>query len=368
MNNNETTYYSRQILLPEIGSAGQDLLGQSRVLVIGAGGLGSPVLEYLCRAGIGNLGLIDHDVVNESNLHRQVLYTAEHIGRLKVEVATEYLQKVNPFIKITAYSDQLNPKNVLDIISDYDYIVDCSDNYPTRYLVNDACVIGSKPLIYGAIHRFEGQVAVFNYQKGPTYRCLFPSYPSEASDTNCSKTGVIGHIPGIIGLLQSNEVIKLILGIGDNLSGYVLTFNTLTLQMIKVKLNKLNDFDYEAILLNDTLVHDFYNRMCDSNFQEIHSSDLSWILNEHQDIALIDVREIDEDPEWSAPNLYRKPLSISNFEGIPDSNVLIVFCKSGTRSRKACSIISTKSNRQKIYNLQGGISEELIELWKRRHQ
>lgn len=231
----ELIRYQRQLQLKEFGSSGQQKLKQSKVLVIGAGGLGCAILQYLAAAGVGHIGIVDFDRVNASNLHRQVLYTTEDIGKLKVDCAIRQLSKQNEFIELLGFSLELSNKNAIDIFSAYDIIIDGTDNYTTRYMINDACILLNKPLIYGAIYRFEGQVSVFNYtskanEKGPTYRCLFPEPPSTDTSLNCSVSGVLGVLPGIIGIMQANETIKIITGIGDVLSGRLMVINTLSMQ------------------------------------------------------------------------------------------------------------------------------------------
>lgn len=223
----EIAYYSRQLLVDEIGIAGQLKLKQAKVLVVGAGGLGCPLLQYITAAGVGSIGIVDGDFVDISNLHRQILYDFNSIGKNKAIESKNKLKTLNPFIDIEAFPLSLESENAIEIIQNYDIIVDCSDNYATRFLVNDAGVLLQKIVVYGSIYRFEGQVSVFNLQNGPTYRCLFPELPTEESTTNCSLSGVIGVLPGIIGVLQANEVIKLITGIGDVLSGKLLVYNAL---------------------------------------------------------------------------------------------------------------------------------------------
>lgn len=220
--------YDKQIALPEVGEVGQRKLAEANVLVIGAGGLGCPALQFLAASGIGTIGIVDGDVVNETNLHRQVLYTKSDVGKPKVEIAAERSFQLNPEVKINTYSEFLTAKNATDIVANYDLIVDATDNFAARYRINDICVKLDKPFVYGAIHRFEGQISVFNYKGGPTYRCLFPEYPTEKQIPNCNETGVLGVLPGIVGTHQATEVLKMILGIGEVLSGKLMTLNLLT--------------------------------------------------------------------------------------------------------------------------------------------
>jgi len=223
----ELRRYNRHIMLPEVGRDGQKALKKARVLVVGAGGLGCPVLQYLAAIGIGKLGIIDFDKVDEENLQRQVLYGLQDLGKLKSIIVKTRLQQFNPLVNYEIINIRMDRNNALNIIQQYDIVVDATDNYPTRYLINDACVILKKPMVYGSIHTFEGQVSVFNYREGPTYRCLFPKMPGKREAPAASEIGVIGVLPGIIGTFQANEVIKIILGKGGILSGKLLVINIL---------------------------------------------------------------------------------------------------------------------------------------------
>ena len=233
----ETNHYKRHLSLPLIGVEGQEKLKNSSVLVIGAGGLGCPVLQYLAAAGIGKIGIIDDDVVEVSNLHRQVLYSMADIGKSKAMVASQKISEMNPFIKICPYTLRIDAKNAEFLLKEYDIIVDGTDNFSSRYLINDACVLYNKVLVYGAIFQFEGQVSIFNFNGGPTYRCLFPEPPKSNSLPNCSEAGVLGVLPGIIGSLQALEVIKLVTGLGNVLSGRVLLYDALVQKSRIIKLN-----------------------------------------------------------------------------------------------------------------------------------
>jgi len=222
--------YSRQIILPEIGLIGQEKLAAAKVLVVGAGGLGCPVLQYLAAAGVGKIGIADGDVVSVSNLNRQVLYTNEDIGKAKVDCVKARLNAQNPEVEIAGYNTFLSEKNAREIIAQYDIVVDGTDQIPVRYLLNDVCVELGKPMVYGAIHKFEGQVSVFNFQGGPTYRDLFPEQPAAGSIPSCAENGVLGVLPGMIGLVQATEVLKIIVGFGEVFSGKLWLFNTKTMQ------------------------------------------------------------------------------------------------------------------------------------------
>jgi adenylyltransferase/sulfurtransferase len=230
--------YSRHIILPEVGGAGQQKMLEAKILLLGAGGLGSPAAYYLAAAGIGNLGIVDFDQVDLSNLQRQIIHSTERIGMLKTESAKKTIQALNPDVNVTLYNEKIDSSNIISIIKDYDYVVDGSDNFPTRYLVNDACVMENKTLIHGSIYRFEGQVTVFKPNSGPCYRCLYPEPPPPGMSPNCQEGGVLGVLAGIIGNLQVVEVLKLILGIGEPLVGKLLIYDALKTEFRNLKLRK----------------------------------------------------------------------------------------------------------------------------------
>ena len=230
--------YSRHIILPEVGGAGQQKMLEAKILLLGAGGLGSPAAYYLAAAGIGNLGIVDFDQVDLSNLQRQIIHSTERIGMLKTESAKKTIQALNPDVNVTLYNEKIDSSNIISIIKDYDYIVDGSDNFPTRYLVNDACVMENKTLIHGSIYRFEGQVTVFKPNSGPCYRCLYPEPPPPGMSPNCQEGGVLGVLAGIIGNLQVVEVLKLILGIGEPLVGKLLIYDALKTEFRNLNLRK----------------------------------------------------------------------------------------------------------------------------------
>ena len=230
--------YSRHIILPEVGGAGQQKMLEARIILLGAGGLGSPAAYYLAAAGIGNLGIVDFDQVDLSNLQRQIIHSTERIGMLKTESAKKTIQALNPDVNVTLYNEKIDSSNILSIIKDYDYVVDGSDNFPTRYLVNDACVMENKTLVHGSIYRFEGQVTVFKPNSGPCYRCLYPEPPPPGMAPNCQEGGVLGVLAGIIGNLQVVEVLKLILGIGEPLVGKLLIYDALKTEFRNLNLRK----------------------------------------------------------------------------------------------------------------------------------
>lgn len=355
--------YSRHYILSDFGFEGQEKLLNSKVLVIGAGGLGCPVLQYLVASGIGTIGIADHDFISVSNLQRQTLYSTDDIGEKKVEVAFQKLRQLNPEISINIYPLELTSKNAWNIISDYEIIVDCTDNFATRYLINDACVLLEKPLIFGAIYKYEGQVAVFNAnqinEKNINYRHLFPKPPKPEDVQNCNEIGVLGVLPGMIGMLQANEVIKLITGLGENLDGKLLTLNMLNYEIFTVDISNENSLENlipknrEAFELMD------YNFLCgisSKNIEDLSPEDFMERISDSNTLT-IDVREIGEMPEADFRHI-QIPLSELNdrLSEIEDKN-LILFCQSGTRSLKAAEILLEHfGNQKKISHLKGGIT------------
>lgn len=349
------TRYERQTALKELGEAGQQKLLQAKILVIGAGGLGCPILQYLTAAGVGEIGIADDDVVALNNLHRQVLYTENHVGKLKVEAATEVLQRMNSGIKINQHIVRLDNKNILPIIRLYDVVIDATDNIPTRYIVNDACHLHKKPLIYGSILRFEGQLAVFNYQTSVTYRDLFPQQPKENEIADCNEAGVIGVLPGIIGSLQAAEAIKIITGIGQVASGKLITYNMLQ--------NSFYEFNISANPLAASFLptdekafeNKDYGNVCDVfSVREIDIVSFDEIRNLSGTIV-VDVREEYELSETPAFESIQMPFSVfdENIE-LPNNKTIIVVCKSGNRSKAAAALLSRK--HKNVVSLQGGIN------------
>jgi len=343
----EIKRYARQLIIPEIGAAGQLKLKNARVLVIGAGGLGCPVLQYLAAAGVGTLGVVDMDKVEESNLARQILFCADDIGRPKAETAREKILRQNPFIDVNAYNLYLNAENALEIISAYDMVVDGTDNFATRYLVNDACVILNKPLVFGSLFKFEGQVSVFNYLGGPTYRCLYPEPPRDGDVPNCAETGVLGVLPGICGTLMVNEAIKIITGIGEVASGKLLSFDILSMQF--------NRFDLSLIPVNREIKKlGDYEFFCGSA-KEISAIELKKKMSAQHDFQLIDVRE---ESEYLQKNIGGTLIPLSELTEklalIDAEKETIVHCASGARSKKAVRILTEKGFKN-VYNLKNGL-------------
>ncbi|TXG35342.1 HesA/MoeB/ThiF family protein [Seonamhaeicola maritimus] len=355
--------YNRHIILSEIGLEGQNKLSKAKVLVIGAGGLGCPVLQYLAAAGIGTLGVIDFDKVELSNLQRQVLFGSSSIGENKALAAKKRLEDLNGNIEIKAYPEVLTYQNALELFKQYDIIVDGSDNFETRYLVNDACVITNKPLVFGAIYKFEGQVSVFNYQNGPSYRCLFPHPPKKDAVPNCSEIGVLGVLPGIIGSMQANEVIKVILGIGNVLSGKLLCYNTLSNRTSTLKINKNDTVINDVLNIQSTFKDKALNINCETN--EIASI---YDLATKENIQFIDVREVHEQPNIEGTNVLSIPLGVlqNNLEQLKNDTDNYFFCQSGARSKRAVGFLK-EQNIRNCFSIQES-AEEIKNYLEEQHK
>lgn len=349
-----TNRYNRHIILSEIGQKGQDKISNAKVLVIGAGGLGCPILQYLAAAGIGTLGIIDFDVVDITNLQRQVLFGTSTLGKNKAEAAKERLEDLNDAISIIAYPQKLTPSNAIDLFNQYDIIVDGSDNFETRYLVNDACIITNKPLVFGAIYKFEGQVSVFNYNNGPSYRCLFPNPPELGTVPNCSEIGVLGVLPGIIGTMQACEVLKIILSLGNVLSGKLLCYNALTLQNSTLKIKRSEETIQSVLKDKDNFQNKRVNFNCEIDPIELS---IKAALNE-ENIQFIDVREYHEQPKADDLNVTYIPLSEleTSLHKIDLSKKKALFCKSGMRSKHAVKLLH-ELNINNCFSIPEGASE-----------
>ena len=363
----EQSYYQRQLSLPELGPEGQQRLHDARVLVIGAGGLGCPALTYLAAAGVGTIGIADFDRVEISNLHRQILFTVADVGRPKAEVAAERLQLLNPYSKITTYPQGLNRENALSIVTEYDLVLDGSDNFPTRYLVNDACVLLDKPLVFGSIYKFEGQVSVFNYQGGPTYRCLYPTPPGEGEVPNCAEIGVLGVLPGIIGSLQAVEAIKIITGLGEVLSGKILLYDALRASFQTFRFAAQSDSRNFAALQAD------YGTTCAlpaAGLEEIEFEELEQILQQLTPPTLIDVREPGEFERFNIGGI-NWPLNTlaQRLPDLQNKTDVVLLCQSGIRSRKAYEILSEALPTHRFRHLKGGIGRiELMSAGEQKHR
>lgn len=345
--------YFKQTILKEVGTHGQQKLIEAKLLVVGAGALACPVLQYLTAAGIGTIGIVDDDIVSESNLHRQVLYTTNDIDLPKVQVAKDRLNAINPFVNIAIYQERLSINNVVDIINNYDIIIDCSDNFPTRYLINDVCIKYNKPFVYGAIDAFNGQIAVFNYKESASYRCVFPDIPKK-NIPNCNEMGVIGILPSIIGSLQANEAIKMILNIGDLLSNKLLTYNALTNEFKQFNIKK-NDTIIDMIKQYPLQEEVIDNCEVNNGIKNISSSDFK-TLQYNKDYTILDVRKIGEQPMLQQDNVVQISLSLLPFK-LKDLDKLqqyIVVCQSGARSKQAAQLL-VDNNFTQIYNLEDGL-------------
>ena len=354
----ELARYNRHIIIPEFGIEAQKKLKAAKVLVIGSGGLGSPLLLYLAAVGVGTLGIVDLDVVDDSNLQRQVLFGVQDIGTPKVEAAKIRLKQLNPHIKIKTYNTQFTSKNALEIIRDYDVVADGTDNFPTRYLVNDASVLAGIPNVYASIFQFEGQVSVFNYTdkngtKGPNYRDLYPTPPEPGLIPNCAEGGVLGVLPGIIGSLQANEVIKVITGVGEPLSGRFFVFDALTFETRTLKITKRANSTEIKELID-------YEQFCgisaiEKPVKEISTLELeNWISN-GEDFQIIDVRETSEYEQINI-GAHLIPLGevIARNHEIEREKKVVIHCRSGARSAKAIRQLE-EIGFDNLYNLKGGI-------------
>jgi molybdopterin/thiamine biosynthesis adenylyltransferase/rhodanese-related sulfurtransferase len=362
----ELARYNRHIIIPGFGMEAQEKLKRSRVLVIGSGGLGSPVLLYLAAAGVGTLGIVDFDVVDDSNLQRQVLFGVESVGKPKVEAARERLKALNPHLNIVLHNTHINSSNALDIIRDYDVVADGTDNFPTRYLVNDACVLLDKPNVYASIFQFDGQVSVFNYvnkngERGPNYRDLYPTPPPPGLVPSCAEGGVLGVLPGIIGSLQALEVIKVITGVGETLSGKFFTFDALQFETRTFKINKRAD---NPISGNNPTITELidYEQFCgmraveEKPLKEVTAKELYDLQVTGEPIQIIDVRE---PHEYDIVNIGGELIPLANVaeqaDQISRDKKVIVHCKVGGRSAKAIKELEEKYGYTNLYNLKGGI-------------
>lgn len=333
------------MILPEIGEDGQYKLSKSKVLVIGAGGLGAAILPYLAAAGVGEIGIVDDDVIEISNLHRQVIYKSSAVGKSKVEEAKLMISELNPLIKVNAFAEKLSGKNAISLFEKYDIVVDATDNISIKYLINDACLLTNKSMVYGSIFRFQGQVSVFNYQNGPTYRCLYPDENNNA--LNCEDAGVIGISVGIIGMLQANEVLKMILGIGEVLSGKILVYNILNNEQQKYDFDK-SDFQ----LISRESFEEKYNK---SEVEEVNFESILDEIN-NDAVLFLDVRNEEELPKISLKNQIQIPLQYleNEIEKLDKNQTIYIFCQSGIRSKIAAELLQ-KHQFKNIKSIAGGV-------------
>jgi molybdopterin/thiamine biosynthesis adenylyltransferase/rhodanese-related sulfurtransferase len=387
LSNDEIKRYSRHIIMPEVGLEGQQKLKASSVLLIGTGGLGSPLALYLAAAGIGRIGLVDYDVVDDSNLQRQIIHGQSTIGLSKLDSAETRIHDLNPYALIDKYNVPLTSENALEIFEPYDVIIDGTDNFPTRYLVNDACVKLGKPNVYGSIFRFEGQLSVFHAQEGPCYRCMFPTPPPPGLVPSCAEGGVLGVLPGTVGTLQATEALKLILGIGDPMIGRMLLYDALEMSFTTIKIRKNPNCPVCSIPAEEVELID-YEQFCGmpahdksefgrndkegNQVEEITVSTLKQRLDAGEDLLILDVRN---PQEWEISQLEgalfipkpeieaavndvlagRKPREATVLAQIPDDREIIVHCRSGVRSADSIHFLQQVGYQNKLVNLKGGI-------------
>ncbi len=356
----EVRRYSRHFLLPEFGPQGQKKLKASRVLCLGAGGLGSPVALYLAAAGVGTLGVVDFDVVDLSNLQRQVLHTTADVGRPKTESAVAHLGALNPEVKVVPHTVHLTSENAKALFAQYDLVLDGTDNYATRYLINDACVLTGKPNLSASVFRFEGQVSIFGAPNGPCYRCLYPTPPPPGLVPSCGEGGVLGVITGVIGTLQATEAIKYLTGLGEPLVGRLLLFDALDMRFREMKLRKRADCAVCGLTPTITELID-YEAFCGTAVPvvpEFTPLQLKALLDAKEPLTLIDVREPGEREINGLPGA--QPIPLSEFEQrlgeIDDDRPAVVFCRVGTRSAQAVATLQ-RFGRTRVYNLKGGLAQ-----------
>ena len=368
LSRDELARYDRHLIMPEVGIEGQKKLKAASVLAIGAGGLGAPLTMYLAAAGVGRIGVVDFDVVDSSNLQRQIIHGTKDVGRPKLDSARDRLRDINPFIQIDGYETRLSSDNALSLFRDYDIIIDGTDNFPTRYLVNDACVLLGKPNVYGSIFRFEGQASIFYAEQGPCYRCLYPEPPPPGLVPSCAEGGVLGILPGIIGIIQATEAVKLIIGKGEPLIGRLLLFDALKMKFRELKLRKNPDCPICGTNRTITKLID-YEQFCGLKPQaedkvsantdwEITAVQLKERLDRGDKITIIDVRE---PHEWQIANLEQYGSKLIPLGTVPDrvnelnrDEEIVVHCKMGGRSAKAYEFLK-QQGFTKIQNLRGGI-------------
>jgi sulfur-carrier protein adenylyltransferase/sulfurtransferase len=364
LTNDEILRYSRHLIMPEVGMEGQQKLKAAKVLCIGAGGLGSPLALYLAAAGVGTLGIVDFDVVDFTNLQRQIIHSTADVGRPKLDSAAEKLKAINPFIDLRTFNTRLSSENALDLFREFDIVADGTDNFPTRYLVNDACVLTGKPNVYGSIFRFEGQASVFATEQGPCYRCLYPEPPPPGLVPSCAEGGVLGILPGLVGVMQATEAIKLILGIGDPLIGRLLLIDALGMKFRELKLRK--NPDCPACGRNRTITRLIdYNEFCGIRGEETPVSttgiptmqveELKRRLDAGDNLFVLDVRE---PHEYQICNIngYLIPLGDlpKRVSELDSSREIVAHCRSGVRSGKAVEFLQ-QAGFKKVHNLAGGI-------------
>ena len=364
LRDNEIRRYARHLVLPDVGEEGQKKLKSARVLIVGAGGLGSPLGLYLAAAGIGEIGIIDFDNVSYSNLQRQVLFSENEVGKPKAEIVKEHLLEINSGIKVIAYNEKLTYKNALDIMKNYDVIADGSDNFSAKYLVNDACVLLGKPLVYGSVLRFEGQVSAYIHKEGPCYRCLFPEPPDGGNVLSCEEAGVLGALPGIIGSIQANEVIKLIIGKGETLAGRLLVLDSLKMKFREIKFEKNPDCPVcgRNPVIKKLKEELYYFESCapaeNNNFKsEITVEELKKKIDNKEKFILLDVREpVETRISTIGGELIPLKDLPHRMNELNKNDEIIVYCRTGHRSHNAVQFLREKAGFKKARNLLGGIN------------
>ena len=363
LSNDEILRYSRHLIMPEVGMDGQQKLKAAKVLCIGAGGLGSPLALYLTAAGVGTLGLVDFDVVDYTNLQRQIIHTTDDVGRKKLDSAADKLKAINPYLNLRTFETKLTSANALELFREFDIIADGTDNFPTRYLVNDACVLTGKPNVYGSIFRFEGQASVFATEAGPCYRCLYPEPPPPGLVPSCAEGGVLGVLPGLIGVIQATETIKLIIGQGESLAGRLLLVEALGMKFRELKLRKNPECPVCGKNRTITQLID-YEEFCGIRGQEapagndvptISVEDLKKKLDAKTDVFILDVRE---PHEYQICNLRGYLIPVGDLpkrvHELDTSREIVAYCRSGVRSARAVNFLR-RAGFKKVYNLTGGI-------------
>ena len=366
LSNEEVARYSRHLIMPEVGMTGQRKLKAASVLMIGTGGLGAPLGMYLAAAGVGRLGLVDFDVVDASNLQRQIIHGTKDVGRPKIASARDRLEDINPHVEIETHETRLTSENALRLFVNYDIIVDGTDNFPTRYLVNDACVLTGKPNVYGSIFRFEGQASVFWAERGPCYRCLYPEPPPPGLVPSCAEGGVLGVLPGIIGAIQANETIKIILGAPDIMVNRLLLFDAWRMRFRELKLRKNPDCPVcgDSPTITELIDYEEFCGMTQQpeaaqpTMEEITATELKQRLDNGDDIQIIDVREPHEYEIGQIPNSKLIPLGqvLNRMNEIDPERETVVHCKMGGRSAKAIEALQRSGFTGKLINLTGGIT------------
>lgn len=362
LTNDEIGRYSRHLILPEVGMEGQIKLKDAKVLLVGTGGLGAPMALYLAAAGVGTIGLVDFDVVDVSNLQRQVIHGSKDVGKKKIDSAAESMLDINPNLKIVKHEVALTSENALEIVKQYDLVADGTDNFPTRYLVNDACVLLNKPNVYGSIFRFEGQASVFATDDGPCYRCLYPEPPPPGLVPSCAEGGVLGILPGVVGLIQATEVVKIILGKGETLKGRLLLYDALNMKFRELKLRRNPECPSGKCTVVSELID--YQHFCGVTAppepvlspSDLEPKQVKAMIDSGEDFILVDVREPHEQQIASISKAILIPLGQlpNRLSELPKDAKIVCSCKSGMRSAKAVELLKL-NGYSRVQNMKGGI-------------